>query len=192
MTNDRDATTLAAVLAFWFAQETEPSWFFGGPAFDDRLRARFATALADAAAGRLDHWAESVEGRLALIVVLDQFSRNIHRGQPAGFANDRKALALARTALRLGDDLWLKTHRPAAWRLFLYMPFMHSEALDDQRRCIDLLLTHGPEDSVGFARAHHDIIARFGRFPHRNATLGRTTTEAEAVFLGRDGSRFEA
>jgi len=186
------------VLDFWFSAAAEPQWFFGGSDFDAEIHKRFARTLAQAATGALDYWCEGgrrwepPEGRLALVLVLDQFSRNIHRGRPAAFAWDPKALGLARQGLRRGDDLWLKTHRPDSWRTFFYMPLMHSEDLEDQRRCIDLLLTHGPEDGVAYARAHHDIIARFGRFPHRNAVLNRRATPDEDVFLTREGSRFDS
>ncbi len=187
-----DHGTPSRVLEFWFSDEVEPKWFFGGAAFDAQIAERFSQTHERAALGGLDHWADTVEGRLALILVLDQFSRNLHRDRAEGYASDDKALRLANTALRLGDDLWLKVNRPASWRSFLYMPFMHSENLSDQRRCIDLFLTHGPAESIAFARAHHDIIARFGRFPHRNAVLGRDTTQEEAVFLSRNGSGFHA
>lgn len=192
MTSKSAALGPSAVLDFWFSDEVKPKWFFGGAEFDSDVSARFSDVHEMAVSGLLDSWSATLEGRLALILLLDQMSRNIYRNQPQGFANDPDALRLANSALRRGDDLWLKANRPADWRCFVYMPFMHSEALSDQRRCLDLLLTHGPEESVIHARAHHDIIARFGRFPHRNAILGRESTYEELAFLQQDGSRFDS
>lgn len=185
-----DPSTPQAVLTFWFTEAGEARWYASDPAFDADIRDRFGSALSAARAGDLAPWKTDVEGRLALTIVLDQFSRNIHRGEPAAFAADAAALALANRALRFGDDLWLKAHRPDPWRAFLYLPFMHSEDLADQRRCLDLHLTHGPDAPLPYARAHHDIIARFARFPHRNAILGRESTPEELVFLQHHGAGF--
>ncbi len=171
------------VLSFWFAKNMARNWFDGGEAFDRKVADRFGATLEAAASGALDEWRVMVEGRLALVIVLDQFSRNIHRGDPATYANDAAALDLVKQALRMGDDIWLKTYRPSDWRTFLYLPFMHSEDLEDQRRCLELYQMHGPEHGVAHARHHLDVVARFGRFPHRNAILGRESTAEEVSFM---------
>ncbi|QBF33423.1 DUF924 family protein [Thalassococcus sp. S3] len=175
--------TFHNVLEFWFAEGMARNWFGGHDAFDAEVKERFGSTLQAAAAGQLEDWKETVDGRLALIIVLDQFSRNIHRDDAAAYDNDPAALALAQHAFRMGDDLWLKTYRPDDWRTFLYLPFMHSEDLEDQRRCLELYQMHGPEHGVVHARHHLDIVARFGRFPHRNAILGRDSTPEELAFL---------
>lgn len=175
--------TISDVLTFWFAKDMTRNWFDGGEVFDATVRDRFGATLEAASAEVLEGWKETVDGRLALIIVLDQFSRNIHRGDAATYANDVVALAPSKHALRMGDDLWLKTYRPDDWRTFLYLPLMRSEELEDQRRCLELYQTHGPEHGVGPARRHLDIVARFGRFPHRNAILGRASTPEEESFM---------
>ena len=175
--------TIQDVLQFWFAKGMARNWFKGGDAFDARVAEQFGATLKAAGAGELEDWTETVDGRLALVIVLDQFSRNIHRGDAATYDNDPTALALAKHALRMGDDLWLKTYRPDDWRTFLYLPFMHSEELEDQRRCLELYQMHGPDHGVAHARHHLDIVARFGRFPHRNAILGRESTPEELAFM---------
>lgn len=187
---DPVASAPSDVLAFWFSDAAKPNWYAVDPAFDAEIRRRFAATFAAAASGRLAAWEAEVEGRLAVILILDQFSRNLHRGASAAYAQDAAALRLTHRCLRLGDDHWLKAHRPPDWRHFLYLPLMHSEDLSDQRRCVDLLLTHGPEEPLPYARAHLDVIARFGRFPHRNAVLGRPSTEEEARFLAQAGTGF--
>ncbi|WP_434053831.1 MAG: DUF924 family protein [Roseibium sp.] len=175
--------TIQEVLQFWFAKGMARNWFDGGEAFDVEVSKRFGPTLRAAATGKLENWTETVEGRLAIVIVLDQFSRNIHRGDAATCENDTAGLVIAKHALRMGDDFWLKTYRPDDWRTFLYLPFMHSEDLEDQRRCLELYVTHGPEHGVAHARHHLDIVARFGRFPHRNAILGRESTPEELAFM---------
>lgn len=190
MTDDQAGSEYQTILDFWFSKEVEPKWFFGGSEFDAEIKTRFSQVHAEVSSGGKNDWLETVDGRLAAILVLDQFSRNIYRDQAAAFANDSKAVDIAWHALRCGDDLWLKANRQRTWRVFVYMPFMHSEKLDDQRWCVDLFLTHGPDDNIAYARAHHDIIRRFGRFPHRNAALQRVSTPEELEFLQREGSSF--
>ncbi|WP_299744281.1 DUF924 family protein [uncultured Tateyamaria sp.] len=175
--------TIQDVLEFWFAKGMARNWFGGGDAFDVKVKERFGSTLQAVAAGQLDDWKQTVDGRLALVIVLDQFSRNIHRDDAATYENDLAALALAKHALRMGDDLWIKTYRPGDWRTFLYLPFMHSEDLGDQRCCLELYQMHGPEHGVAHARHHLDIVARFGRFPHRNLILGRYSTAEELAFI---------
>lgn len=179
MDNDRQALE---VLDFWRAQE-ESAYFTVTPAFDAEIRRRFAHRLEQAKAGELDHWATTAEGMLALVILLDQMSRNIHRGTPAMYAGDDKALALAKEAVGRGID---QSFAPRERRWF-YMPFMHSERLADQETCIRLCRTAGLDDTLPHAIEHADIIRRFGRFPHRNAILGRSTTAEEQAFLNDGG-----
>ncbi len=172
----------ADIIAFW--REAGPKrWWAKDAAFDQAIRDRFAATLDAARAGTLDHWAETPDGALALLIVLDQFSRNLLRGDGATFASDAKARAIADAAIakdfdqRIAEDL----------RPFLYMPFEHSEDLADQERSVKLFEALGNADMLPFAIVHRDIIARFGRFPHRNAMLGRETTPEEQAFLDEGG-----
>jgi uncharacterized protein (DUF924 family) len=171
-----------AVLAFW--REAGPDkWFRGGDEFDVEIRDRFRELHAEAAAGKHDGWAKTAEGALALVLLLDQFSRNLHRGQPATYAHDEQALAIARRAVEKGFDQAVDP----GLRKFFYMPFMHSESLADQALCVRLCHGLQDPDTLKWARHHADIIRRFGRFPHRNAVLGRHTSEAERAFLESGG-----
>lgn len=170
------------VIDFWLAQPEE-AYFVADTGFDERLRDKFAGAHDSAVSGELDDWADSRDGRLALILLLDQMSRNLKRATPEMFAADAKALALAAKALDLGDD----ADRDASVKRWYYMPFMHSEQLADQERCVELCRQPGLEDTLPFAITHRDIIVQFGRFPHRNALLGRTTTAEEKAFLDAGG-----
>ena len=169
------------IVQFW--RDAGPSrWFKKDTAFDDDFRARFADEHEAAANGELDHWLATAEGALALLILLDQYPRNSFRGTARMFATDAKALAVAKTAIEqgfdnvVGDDM----------RRFFYLPFMHSEQLADQDRSLDLYAPLGSE-AMRFAIIHHDIIARFGRFPHRNPVLGRATTAEEQQFLDDGG-----
>lgn len=168
------------VVRFW--QEAGPKrWFAHDDAFDAEFRQRFLAAHEDAAAGRLDPWRESAEGALALVLLLDQFPRNAFRGTPRMYATDAKARSVADAAIAAGLDRAV----PGELRPFFYVPFMHSERLEDLERSVALNADVGGE-SLRFARHHHDIVARFGRFPHRNAILGRASSPQEEAFL-RDG-----
>jgi len=169
------------VIDFWL-KAGEERWFVKDPAFDGALSVRFKEALAKARDGAFDHWAETPRGMLALILMLDQFSRNIHRGSPLAFAADKKALALARRAVSRGDHLTV----PAPLAMWFIMPFEHAEDLDAQRRCVALFAARQP-DMVHWANLHLDIIERFGRFPHRNTVLGRKSTPEELAFLAAGG-----
>lgn len=169
------------VIDFWLGLP-EDAYFTADADFDERLRGRFAGAHDSAMSGEFDDWADSRDGRLALILLLDQMSRNLKRGTPDMFAADAKALALAARAIELGDD----DCEPSIKRWY-YMPFMHSEQLADQDRCVELCRQPGLEETLPFAITHRDIIAKFGRFPHRNAMLGRTTTAEEQAFLDSGG-----
>ncbi|MDX2201430.1 MAG: DUF924 family protein [Hyphomicrobiaceae bacterium] len=187
----------AAVLDFWFAAGTpeadrpRPAWWARDDAFDAEVRRRFASLHARARNGELEGWRAEPGTALALVIVLDQFSRNLFRGSPEAFACDAHAVAVAKDAIARGLDRQLAAIR----RQFFYLPLMHSEVLADQDRCVALFeaLDALPEqeNSVRFAHRHREIIARFGRFPHRNAVLGRTTTAEEARFLAEPNSSFQ-
>jgi uncharacterized protein (DUF924 family) len=176
-------TTPAEVLAFWRAAGRD-KWFEKNDAFDADIRARFLDTYAAAAAGRLAQWEEDPEGALALVIVLDQFPRNMFRGDARTYAADPLARAVAARAIARAFDQCF----PPAERRFFYLPFEHSEHLADQERCVALNRAAGDEEGVKWAELHADIIRRFGRFPHRNGVLGRATTAEEQAFL--DGGGF--
>lgn len=191
------AAVARAVLDFWFGApgsaergQARRVWFTADPAFDAEIRRRFASAHARAAAGRLDHLQATPEGALALVILLDQFSRNLYRNDARAYANDERARRLADRALRRGFDRALAPIE----RKFLFLPFEHSEDLEDQKRSVALFRAlaaeTGDDRDVYWAERHYEIIARFGRFPHRNAVLGRPTTPAEAAFLKEPDSSF--
>jgi uncharacterized protein (DUF924 family) len=170
------------VVAFW--RKAGPDrWFRRDEAFDAEIRSRFAGLHAQAAAGNLDEWAANPEGALALVLLLDQFSRNLHRGQPATYAHDEKARAIARRAVADGLD----GDVDPTLRKFFYMPFMHSESLADQALSVKLCYALHDPYTFKYARGHAAIVARFGRFPHRNPVLGRHTSPAEQAFLDAGG-----
>lgn len=186
-----------AVLEFWFgtdpAQHAERGrslWFVKRVDVDDEIRRRFGALHRAAIDGELDGWCETPEGCLAIVLVLDQFSRNLYRDSPLAFAADAKARELARRAIERGFDLRLAPLQ----RGFIYLPFEHSEALADQERSMQLFgsLREFPEtaEMARYAQLHYDVIKRFGRYPHRNAILGRTSTDDEREFLLQPGSSF--
>jgi uncharacterized protein (DUF924 family) len=170
------------VIDFWLAAG-ENRWFMRSAVFDGELSVRFKDALARARDGAFDHWTETPRGTLALIILLDQFSRNIHRGTPLAFAADHKALTIAKMAVARGDHLAM----PATLARWILMPFEHAEDLDAQMRCVSLFAVRDPGDMTHWAQVHFDIIARFGRFPHRNTILGRKSTPEELAFLAAGG-----
>ncbi len=172
----------ADILAFWRAAGRE-RWFAKDTAFDAELRRRFLTLWEAARDGRLKAWEDSDDGALALILVLDQFPRNMFRDDARAFATDAAALAVARQAVARGVDARVDP----ALRALVYLPFMHSEDLADQERCVALCRAAGLTANIDFAVEHADIIRRFGRFPHRNRVLGRATTPEEAAFLAGGG-----
>lgn len=167
------------VLSFWFGELGPDDWFRKDEALDARIRSRFLGLHADIAGKVPEQLAEARDPARAAIIVLDQFTRNMFRGRPEAFASDAHALSISRMAIDRGYDEGLG--KPE--RQFLYMPFMHSEVLADQERSVRLFTDLGDEETLKFAIAHRDIIARFGRFPHRNAILGRDTTAEEAEFI---------
>jgi uncharacterized protein (DUF924 family) len=184
------------VLDFWFGTDGSPEtgtvrelWFTKSEATDAQIRERFGATIDAALRGDLDHWALSADGTLALILVLDQFTRNVFRDTPRSFAGDAAALGYARRLVYSGADRLFGTLQ----RWFIYMPFEHSEDRVDQYESLRLfaaLADDGEGAPLDWARKHFDVIRRFGRFPHRNAILGRTSTAEETEFLSRPGSRF--
>ena len=174
------------VLAFWFDPASEANWWKRSAAFDAQIADRFGALHAAATRCELFAWRASAEGRLAEVIVLDQFSRNLHRDSPLAFAADPLALALAQTAVALGFDRALDVRR----RVFLHMPYMHSESRAIHAEAMRLFAAHHSADNLEFERRHKDIIDRFGRYPHRNAVLGRESTPEEIEFLKKPGSAF--
>ena len=173
----------ADVVSFW--KEAGPErWFNKNAAFDKEIRERFFDTYEAAAAGRLSDWEQSAQGALALLILLDQFPRNMFRGDARAFATDPLARAITAGAIIRGFDSQVLKEL----RSFFYLPFEHSEDLADQERCIALNKATGDADGLKWAEIHANIIRRFGRFPHRNAALGRTTTPEEQAFL--DGGGF--
>jgi len=170
------------VLAFWRAAGPD-RWFERDAAFDADIRARFLPTYEAAADSRLAAWEAAPEGALALLIVLDQFPRNMFRDSARAFAADPLARAVAGRALARGFD----RHYAPAEQSFFYLPFEHSESAEDQARCIALFRACGDAEHLKWAELHADIIRRFGRFPHRNAVLGRTTTADERAFLDSGG-----
>ncbi|TVP76522.1 MAG: DUF924 domain-containing protein [Thioalkalivibrio sp.] len=167
------------ILEFWFSGDVRPFWFRSTPEFDAKLRERFLAAWQAAARGELEGWQDTPEGALALVIVLDQFPLNMFRGQARSFATEARSREVAAAAIDQGWDRELD----AAGKAFLYLPLMHSEALADQDRSVQLYRDAGLVDSLRWAEHHRGIIRRFGRFPHRNEVLGRENTPEEILWL---------
>lgn len=185
------------ILNFWFANPTQPEygkpqkfWFEKQPEFDDELRTRFQQDYQQAATGHLEAWKNNPESCLALILLLDQFPRNMFRGTPQAFATDNQAVATAETAVNKSYDQQLL----AVQRWFIYLPFEHSENIQHQQKAVNLFqqLSNDTESqsTVSYAIQHLEIIQRFGRFPHRNEILGRVSTTEEKEFLKQPGTSF--
>jgi len=174
------------VLSFWFAEIEPAQWWKVDPAFDEGIQARFGELHRSAHLGELWPWRSAPLGRLAEVIVLDQFSRNIHRGTAQAFASDAMALALAQEAVAGAHDLAL----PVEKRAFLYMPYQHSESRLVHIEAERLFASLGLRDHHDFELRHKAIIDRFGRYPHRNPALGRASTPEELEFLEQPGSRF--
>jgi uncharacterized protein (DUF924 family) len=170
------------VLAFW-REAGSKRWYTRDDAFDARLREQFFGLWQEAAAGRLSSWETTDEGVLALIIVLDQFPRNMFRNDPKAYSSDALAREVASRALSRGTDKRVE----AALLQFMYLPFMHSENLADQLRCVELFRATDDSGNLRYAEEHTDIVRRFGRFPHRNRALGRVTTPEEQAFLDAGG-----
>jgi uncharacterized protein (DUF924 family) len=181
-----DIPTPQDVIDFWTCAGPK-AWFRGDPAFDAAMRARLETAHLAASRGELEAWSQSSEGALALVLLLDQAPRNIYRGSAHAFATDGLARAVAARAIDAGFD----QAAPSDLRVFFYLPFEHAEDAAAQGRSLALFEAHaartGDAGYLRYARIHADVIARFGRFPHRNIVLGRTTTPEEAAFLAGGG-----
>lgn len=167
------------IIDFWFAEDTRKLWFNSTPEFDQFLCERYLETWEQARRGQLDHWMQSAEGCLALVIVLDQMPLNMFRDAAQSYATEARSREVARQALARKFDQELDVDR----RAFLYMPFMHSEDLEDQELALDLFDQPGLESSLRFARHHHAIVAKYGRFPHRNEALGRSSTDAEIDYL---------
>ena len=198
-------TEARELLDYWFGRlgptglppdDRYSLWFSAAAEVDDQLRAAFGALAADAMAGRLDNWADTPEGRLALILLTDQLPRNLHRSSADAYAGDDRALEAALVGIARGDDRAL----PAVMRVFFYLPLEHAEDPALQDRSVALFEALERDAPAGgertfalftdYARRHRDVIARFGRFPHRNAALGRDTTPDEAAFLAEHGPGF--
>lgn len=179
-------TEIDAVLDFWFRESEPRQWFDKDPAFDADIVRRFGDLHARAAAGDLDAWCEQADGALALVIVLDQFSRNMFRDTAQAFAFDAQALSIAKRAIDAGFDQQVDERQ----RPFFYLPFEHAEDMAEQQRSMALFSALGNKDLLEWAEKHMFIIKRFGRFPHRNAILGRVSSTEEAHFLTQDGSSF--
>ncbi len=174
------------VLSFWFSELTPKQHFVKDPGLDEAIRTRFSATLEAAARCELFGWRTTAEGRLAEIIVLDQFSRNVYRDTARAFAQDALALVLAQELVAIGQDRSL----PVAQRVFAYMPYMHSESALVHAQAVALFAQPGLEGNLDYELRHQAIITRFGRYPHRNAVLGRSSTAEELAFLSEPGSSF--
>lgn len=174
------------VLDFWFAKTHQPFWFEKNTEFDDLIRQNFGKLHEQASRSELWGWRKDINGRLAEIIVLDQFSRNLYRGEPKAFAQDAMALSLAQEAISQKLDQQLDLEQ----RKFLYLPFMHSESAYVHEFALKLFQNLGDDDTLEYQKRHQDIIIRFGRYPHRNEILGRISTHEELEFLKQPNSRF--
>ena len=174
------------ILNFWFIECKPEQWFKKNEDFDRMIEKNFSSAIEDAINGKLESWEETETGCLALIILLDQFTRNVFRDTPRAFAGDERALALSKLCFNKDYLTNLDIHR----RQFMLMPMMHSENLAVQDAALPLFKKYASEKDYEYAEKHRDIIARFGRFPHRNVILGRKSTNEELEFLKQPGSSF--
>jgi uncharacterized protein (DUF924 family) len=167
------------ILEFWFAEATKKRWFNATDEFDQSIRLQFNTIWEQASQGNFDHWLKTPHSALALVIVLDQFPLNMFRGTAKSFSTETDAINASRTAISLGHDKNLSSMQLP----FLYLPFMHSENLEDQNQSVKLFTQAGLENNLRFAKHHRRIIKEFGRFPHRNKILNRPSTKAELAYL---------
>ena len=178
--NDKNITC-KNILDFWYADDISAQWFNSTPALDEYILNEYESAWNQARHGELDMWKQTAEGCLALAIILDQFPLNMFRGKPAAFSTESQAIETSHRAISQGYDLELPKNRV----VFLYMPLMHSENMNDQNLSVARFEAASLENAQ-FARHHRDIVKKFGRFPHRNAILGRESTEAELQWLASD------
>lgn len=181
-----DAQWVENILTFWFEYLSRADWFSTSSGIDERIAREFADTVSWLSTADVDVCLVNARTALAAIIGLDQFPRNLYRGTARSFAYDGKARALASAAITLGYDRELGKDE----RLFVYLPFEHSEAITDQERAVELIARLGDDSYDGYAIAHRDIIARFGRFPHRNEAMGRTSTPEELAYLADGGATF--
>ena len=180
------------ILYFWFQENSQEQWFGKTSEFDEEIRRRYLEITYKARRGDLEHWSQSPDSTLALIILIDQFSRNLFRNSPMSWSADPYCLEITKHALTMHYDDFLNNYQ----RAFMYLPLMHSESLEDQDRCVELVkktLDNGIDfnkDNYNAAVRHRYIIARFGRFPHRNEVLGRNSTPEEIEFLKEPNSSF--
>jgi uncharacterized protein (DUF924 family) len=178
--------TAADIVSFWFEAHGPADWFAADPAFDAEIAAQFAATHAAVARGEAWRWRATPAGRLAEIIVLDQFSRQLYRGRPEAFASDGMALVLAQEAVAGGHHHFIPQQR----RMFMLMPYMHAESPEIQAESVRLFTALGVPDLMPFATGHADCIREFGRFPRRNAALGRTSTPAEIAYMAAGTGMF--
>lgn len=179
-----NSTSPHAILEFWFSARCRPLWFNSTPEFDGEIAQRFEGVFYEALNDGLSGWQQSPEGCVALVIVLDQFPLNMFRSQPQSFSGEQKAREVARHAIANHFDAPL----PDEQKAFLFMPFMHSENLDDQDQGVELFEKAGLKENLRFAKHHRGIIRRFGRFPHRNKILGRQSSQEELDYLSSDAA----
>ena len=172
------------LLTFWFNEESEKLWFNSTKEFDVLLKQKYESLYEEAAKGKLDRWRDSPEGSLALIILLDQIPLNIYRNQAKSFETEAQAREIAGQAIANKQD----ENLPDKQKMFLYLPFMHSESLNDQETSVALFENAGLNENAKYARHHKKIVSRFGRFPHRNDALGRESTKEELEYLASDGA----
>ena len=186
MSASPDPARIDEVLRFWFEELTSDDWFGGGDAVDEQIRGRFRDLHEALRSHVPESWRTSARGMLAAVIALDQFPRNMYRGDPRAFAADRAALELAQEAIERKFDREMSDDG----RKFLYLPFEHSEDPAVQARSVELFATVDDDESLGYAVRHKEIVDRFGRFPHRNGVLGRESTPEEIEFLKEPDSSF--
>ncbi len=175
----KDDDLIAEILQFWFSDAAREKWFHSTPEFDEEIRQRFEAVWGLARAGSYDHWEQDPQGALALVIVLDQFPLNMFREDARQYSTEANARKIAGHAIEQGFDQQLTDEQ----RVFLYLPFMHSESLEDQDYAVQLYQQAGLDDNLRYAHHHRDVVQRFGRFPHRNAALGRESTAEELEYL---------